>query len=274
MCLCKGGSEKGYTIGISWALDKLLLALAVSKKKKKKTGREGEWERRRTRRQNRGSDRLCICQADLQRCVKRWVMMSSPCLCRTMPVSQSQLPEVKLSLKTSREVSSIRSSTYSSGKDLPIRVSTQATRSRSTPPVSRVQCTENKAAPKTNGYTKHEPKNFPERNSTSRRILPAQASSMGSASSSSSSSSSSSYTSRLSRPSPPQKPSSSSSSSSQSMKRTRWLSHSTSNIYFHSILDGRFRQLQGRLFWLHPLPLSPSLRQSGPSPAMFQHYIC
>lgn len=188
-------------------------------------------------------------------------MMSSPCLCRTMPVSQSQLPEVKLSLKTSREVSSIRSSAYSSGKELPVRVSTQITRSRSTPPVSRVQCSENKAAPKTNGHTKHEPKNLPGRKSTLRGIPPTQAPLTASASSSSSSSTSSSYTSRLSRPSPPEKPSSSSSSSSQSMKRTRWLSHSTSNICFNSILDGRFRQLQGRVFlWIYPLSLSPSPR--------------
>lgn len=195
--------------------------------------------------------------------------MSSPCLCHTMPVSQSQLPEVKLSLKTSREVSSIRSSAYSSGKELPIRISTQATRSRSTPPVSRFQCSENKAAPKTNGHTKHEPKNLPERNSTLRGIPPTQAPLTVSASSSSSSSSSSSYTTRLSRPSPPQKPSSSSSSSSQSMKRTRWLSHSTSNIYFNSILDGRFRLLQGTvLLWLHPLPLAPTVRQRVPSSAM------
>ncbi|XP_046711712.1 spectrin beta chain, erythrocytic isoform X1 [Silurus meridionalis] len=170
-------------------------------------------------------------------------MMSSG-LCCTMPVSQSQLPEVKLSLKTSREVTSIRSSAYSSRKELPIRISTQATRSRSTPPVSRVQSGENKAAPKTNGHTKHEPKKLPERKSTLRGIPPTQASLTVSASSSSSSSSSFSYTSRLSRPSPPQKPSSSSSSSSQSMKRTRWLSHSTSNICFNSVLDGRFRQLQ------------------------------
>lgn len=173
--------------------------------------------------------------------------MSSPCLCRAMPVSQSQLPEVKLNLKTSREVTSIRSSTYSSGKELPIRVSTPTTRSRSTPPVSRARCSENKAAPKSNGHSKHVPKNLPERNSTLRCIPSTQAPLTGSASSSSSSLSSSSYNSRLSRPSPPEKPSSSSSSSSQSMKRTRWLSHSTSNICFNSILDGRFRQLQGRV---------------------------
>ncbi|TSN67083.1 Spectrin beta chain, non-erythrocytic 1 [Bagarius yarrelli] len=171
-------------------------------------------------------------------------MMSSPCLFRTMPVSQSQLPEVKLSLKTSREVPSIRSSVYSSGKDRPVRVSTQITRSRSTPPVSRVQCSENKAVPKTNGLIKHEPKNLLEKNSI-RGIPPAQAPLTVSASySSSSSSSSSSYTSRLSRPSPPEKSSMSSSTSSQSIKRTRRLSHSTSNICFNSILDGRFRQLQ------------------------------
>lgn len=199
-------------------------------------------------------------------------------MCRAMPVSQSQLPEVKLSLKTSREVNSIRSSAYCSGKELPIRISTQITRSRSTPPVSRVQCSENKAAPKTNGHAKHEPKNLPARNSTLRGIPPTQAPLTVSAFSSSSSSSSSSYTSRLSRPSPPQKPSSSSSSSSQSMKRTRWLSHSTSNICFNSILDGRFRQLQGRVFlWLHTLHLSSSLRQRVPSsalsPAMTSHFI-
>ncbi|GAA6070585.1 spectrin beta chain, erythrocytic isoform X2 [Tachysurus ichikawai] len=201
--------------------------------------------------------------------------MSSPCMCRTMPVSQSQLPEVKLSLKTSREVTSIRSSAYSSGKELPIRVSTQITRSRSTPPVSRVQCSENKAAPRTNGHTKHEPKNLPERKSSIRGIPPTQATLTVSASSFSlSTSSSSSYTSRLSRPSPPQKPSLSSSSSSQSMKRTRWLSHSTSNICFNSILDGRFRQLQGKvLLWLHPL-LSPSLRRRVPSPAMSSLSLC
>lgn len=207
---------------------------------------------------------------DLQRCVPCWLVVSSPCLCHAMPVSQSQLPEVKLSLKTSREVISIRSSAYSSAKELPIRVSTQATRSRSSPAVSRLLCSESKSAPKANGHTKHEPKKLPEKNSIIRGIPPTQAPLMVSASSSSasSSSSSSSYTSRLSRPSPPQKPSSSSSSSSQSMKRTRWLSHSTSNICFNSILDGRFRQLQGRVvLWLYSLPLCPSLRQWVPSSA-------
>lgn len=179
--------------------------------------------------------------------------MSSPCLCRAVPVSQSRLREVKLSLKTSREAGTIRSNVvgreissraYSTGKEVPVRVSTNPSRSRSTPPVYRAQRPDSKKGPKTNG---HKPEHLPERNGTLLDIPPTTA--PLTLSTFSSSTSSSSYTPKLTRPSslrPP--PSSSSSSSSQGMRRARWLSYSTSNICFNSILDGRFRQLQGRVF--------------------------
>lgn len=168
-------------------------------------------------------------------------MMNSPCLCPAMPVSQSQICELKLSLKTSKEASTIHPIAYSMGKELTIRVSTPASRSRSTPPVSRAQQNTKKTPPKTktNGPT------LAKRNGTLLRVSPTTGSATNSASSSSSSSSSTS-TSKLAQTLPPQKLPSSSSFSSQNLKRTRWLSYSTSNICFNSILDGRFRQLQGR----------------------------
>ncbi|XP_062862945.1 spectrin beta chain, erythrocytic [Trichomycterus rosablanca] len=171
--------------------------------------------------------------------------MSSPCLFPAMPVSQSQICEVKLSLKTSKEANTIHPHAYSMGKELTIRVSTPASRSRSTPPVSRAQQNAKKTQPKTkiNGPTTLEPKHLPKRNGTLLRISPTTAS-VTPTSSSSSSSSSSTGTSKVAQPAPPKKLPSSSSFSSQNLKRTRWLSYSASSICFNSILDGRFRQLQ------------------------------
>ncbi|XP_066540760.1 spectrin beta chain, erythrocytic [Hoplias malabaricus] len=173
--------------------------------------------------------------------------MSSPCLFRAVPVNQSRLREVKLSLKTSREASSIRSNVvareissraYSTGKEVPVRVGTNPSRSRSTPPVYRAQCPDSKRGPKTNG--EHKPQVLPERNGTLLDVPPTKAPLTLSPFSSSTSN-----TPRLTRPSPQRPPHSSSpSSSSQGMRRARWLSYSTSNICFNSVLDGRFRQLQ------------------------------
>ncbi|XP_047466568.1 putative protein TPRXL [Mugil cephalus] len=136
-------------------------------------------------------------------------------------------------------------------------------RSRSTPPVHRAHRPDGKKPTRGSvGRQQEQPEHHPERNGTLLHVPLAAAPSGLSPFSptSSSSSSSSSCTSRRQRPSHPHPApapllllsSSSSSSSSaaasssaKSMKRARWLSYSTSNISFNSILDGRFRQLQG-----------------------------
>ncbi|KAM9842533.1 uncharacterized protein ACBR49_013935 [Aulostomus maculatus] len=185
--------------------------------------------------------------------------MSSPCLLRTAPISQPRLREVKISLKaSSREATTIRSISggtkdagsrvYTSAeKEAPVRVGLNTSRSRSTPPVHRAQKSESRKVARSK---QQEPVHHPERNGALLHV-PLAVAPMGLSPFSSSSSSSSSCTPRRQRPSHPQPPpalhstSSSSSSSAKSMKRARWLSYSTSNICFNSILDGRFRQLQG-----------------------------
>lgn len=196
------------------------------------------------------------------------VKMSSPCLLRAAPISQPRLREVKISLKAnsssnSRETTAIRSSSgvtkESSGrpyapveKEAPVRVTMSTSRSRSTPPVHRAQSKRSTRGSSSSSSKHQEPEHHPERNGTLLHI-PLSVASTGLSPFSSLSSSSSSCTPRRQRPSHPQPPpatallstSSSSSSSAKSMKRARWLSYSTSNISFNSILDGRFRQLQG-----------------------------
>lgn len=186
------------------------------------------------------------------------VRMSSPCLCRAVPVSQTRLREVKLSLKTSRETIAIRSTPvvrevssrqYTSVKDVPTRTNAPGSRSRSTPPVYRAQ---SKRGAKNNSPHIREPEHLPQRNGTLLGITPKLAP-MTLTSVSSTSSSSSSCTPRGHRPSPQRSSPSCPLSPSRGMRRARWLSYSASNICFNnSILDGRFRQLQGSFF----LPLS------------------
>lgn len=189
------------------------------------------------------------------------VKMSSPCLLRAGPIGQPRLREVKISLKAgSREATTIRSSsggtkeaasrTYAPAeKEAPARVGMSSSRSRSTPAVHRAQRPDSrKGARGSSGGKQQEPEHHPEKNGTLLHI-PLAVAPAGLSPFSSSSSSSSSCTPRRQRASHPHPPpallSSSSSSSAKSMKRARWLSYSTSNICFNSILDGRFRQLQG-----------------------------
>lgn len=202
--------------------------------------------------------RLCCCCC----CCHLGVKMSSPCLLRAAPISQPRLREVKISLKaSSRETTAIRSSSGGTKeaasrayglaeKEAPVRVSMSSSRSRSTPAVHRVQRTESRkmARGSSSSGKQQEPEHHLEKNGTLLHI-PLAVAPAGLSPFSSSSSSSSSCTPRRQRPShlhpPPALLSSSSSSSAKSMKRARWLSYSTSNICFNSILDGRFRQLQG-----------------------------
>ncbi|XP_056101531.1 spectrin beta chain, erythrocytic isoform X2 [Rhinichthys klamathensis goyatoka] len=175
--------------------------------------------------------------------------MSSPCLCRAVPVSQTRLREVKLSLKTSRETIPIRptpvvrevsSRHYTSVKEVPTRTNAPGSRSRSTPPVYRAQ---SRRGAKTNSPHNREPEQLPERNGTLLGITPKVA--PMTFTSVTSTSSSSSCTPKGHRPSPPRSSPSCPLSPSRSMRRARWLSYSASNICFNnSILDGRFRQLQ------------------------------
>lgn len=211
--------------------------------------------------------------------------MSSPCLLRATPVSQPRLREVKISLKSSSKDAAaatagpggnagiaVRSSpptslntqgairSYAPMKEVTTRatgVLGSSSRSRSTPPVHRAHHHQGRRGVRPSGggggYPKAEPEYLPERNGTTTLSVPASnGAPVGlvlSPISSSSSTSSSSFTPRarhhpsLSRAA--RYPSSNSSSSSHSMRRGRWLSYSASNIYFNSVLDGRFRQLQG-----------------------------
>lgn len=193
--------------------------------------------------------------------------MSSPCLLRATPMSQPRLREVKISLKgSSRDTTATR--TISGGskeaasrpyapaeKETPrVAVTSSSSRSRSTPPVNRAQRPESKKTARgsssSSSSKQQAPEHHPERNGTLLHV-PLTVVPAGHSPFSSSSSSSSSCTPRRQRPSHPYPPpapllsSSSSSSSAKSMKRARWLSYSTSNICFNSILEGRFRQLQG-----------------------------
>lgn len=188
--------------------------------------------------------------------------MSSPCLLRAAPISQPRLREVKISLKaSSRDTTAIRSSSGGTKeaavrpyappeKEAPVRVGMSISRSRSTPPVHRAQRPESRKATRGSSSSRKqlEPEHHSERNGTLMHV-PLAVAPAGLCPFSSSSSSSSSCTPRRQRPSHPHPPpallSSSSSSSAKSMKRARWLSYSTTNICFNSILDGRFRQLQG-----------------------------
>ncbi|XP_016388262.1 uncharacterized protein LOC107724015 [Sinocyclocheilus rhinocerous] len=200
--------------------------------------------------------------------------MSSPCLCRTVPVSQTRLREVKLSLKTSRETIAIRptpvvrevsSRQYTTIKEVSTRTNAPGSRSRSTPPVHRAQ---SRRGGKTNSPHIREPEHLPERNGTLLGITPKVAP-MTLTSVSSTSSSSSSCTPRGHRPSPPRSSPSCPPSPSRSMRRARWLSYSASNICFNnSILDGRFRQLQGSVL-LEFFP--PILEEGGVFPGIPHH---
>lgn len=221
--------------------------------------RDREEERRGVPSSSAGSGAACCC---CRCCVG--VRMSSPCLLRAAPMSQPRLREVKISLKaSSRETTSIRSSSgggtkeaasrpYAlAEKEAPSRVGMSSSRSRSTPPVHRAQRSESRKTGRASSSKKQEPEHHLERNGTHLHI-PLTVAPVRLSPFSSSSSSSSSCTPRRQAPSRPQPPpalhhpsSSSSSSSAKSMKRARWLSYSTSNICFNSILDGRFRQLQG-----------------------------
>lgn len=189
-------------------------------------------------------------------CCSCWgVRMSSPCLLRTAPISQPRLREVKLSLKaSSRDTKTIQSSgrgasrPYSPAeKEAHVWVGvSSSSRSRSTPPVHHSQRPENRRTPRDS--RQQGPEHHPESNGTLLQVPLAEAPT-GVPPFSSSSSSSSSCTPRRQRTSHPHPApvfsSSSSFSSAKSMKRARGLSYSTSNIGFNSILDGRFRQLQG-----------------------------
>uniref|UniRef100_A0A673I2H9 Spectrin beta chain n=1 Tax=Sinocyclocheilus rhinocerous TaxID=307959 RepID=A0A673I2H9_9TELE len=150
--------------------------------------------------------------------------MSSPCLCRTVPVSQTRLREVKLSLKTSRETIAIRptpvvrevsSRQYTTIKEVSTRTNAPGSRSRSTPPVHRAQ---SRRGGKTNSPHIREPEHLPERNGTLLGITPKVAP-MTLTSVSSTSSSSSSCTPRGHRPSPPRSSPSCPPSPSRSMRR-------------------------------------------------------
>ncbi|KAI9541045.1 hypothetical protein NQZ68_034806 [Dissostichus eleginoides] len=188
--------------------------------------------------------------------------MSSPCLLRATPLSQPRLRDANISLKaSSRETPTPRTS--SSGgtkeaasrpytlmeKELPVRVGMSISRSRSTPPVHRAQRAESRKTSR-GGSSISRKQQDPdphklERNGTVLHV-PLSVAPAGPPTFSSSSSSSSSCTPRRQRASHPHHPPALlSSSSAKSMKRARWLSYSTSNICFNSILDGRFRQLQG-----------------------------
>lgn len=189
--------------------------------------------------------------------------MSSPCLCRAVPVSQTRLREVKLSLKTSRETIAIRptpvvrevsSRQYTTVKEVPTRTNAPGSRSRSTPPVYRAQS----RGGKTKSPHIREPEHLPERNGTLLGITPKVAPMTLTSVSSTTSSSSSVCTPRGHRPSPPRSSPSCPLSPSRSMKRARWLSYSASNICFNnSILDGRFRQLQGSILLEFFFPSHP-----------------
>ncbi|XP_061553245.1 spectrin beta chain, erythrocytic isoform X2 [Phycodurus eques] len=143
--------------------------------------------------------------------------MSSPCLLRAAPVSQPRLRNVRISLKAASKIQDAKDARYPpADDDAPVR-------SRSTPPVHRAL----RRAP--GGRGKRQQQHRPETNGTLPGLAPAPSPAPS-----------------RQRPVHPS-PSSSSSSSSLSargMKRARWLSSSASNIYFNSILDGRFRQLQ------------------------------
>jgi len=193
--------------------------------------------------------------------------MSSPCLlpAARAPISQPRLREVKISLKAgSRETAATRSggggTKEASGgrprapaeKEAAARVG--ASRSRSMPPVHRAQRAEGRKAARGGGGGGSRKQQEPERHAENNGALLHIPLAAGPSPLSSSSSSSSSGTPRRQRPAkPPTAPLLSSSSSStttsstsaKSMKRARWLSFSTSNICFNTILDGRFRQLQG-----------------------------
>lgn len=180
-----------------------------------------ERDKRRRRRRSRTERRLCG-------------RMSSPCLCRA-PLCQTRLSEVGLvPPKPGREASSRpggggRAGAGGAGAKEP------PGRSRSTPPVHRAQ----RGAEGRRARGKPEPELQPMKNGTVRGIPPPRAAALSPfapSSSSSSSSSSASSTGAPGRRSPPPP--------ARNMRRARWLSYSTSNIY-NSILDGRFRQLQG-----------------------------
>lgn len=214
------------------------------------------------------------------------VKMSSPCLLRAAPISQPRLREVKLSLKaSSRETAAVRSGSggtkeaagrpYAPAeREAPARVGVSSSRSRSTPPVHRAHRQDGRRTARGGGK---QPEHHPERNGSLLHVPVAAVAPAGLSNFSSSSSSSSSCTprrQRTSHPHPPPAPllsTSSSSSSAKSMKRARWLSYSTSNICFNSILDGRFRQLQGTASqWQSRVHLSVHLcafQRLSPSPS-------
>ncbi|XP_061896936.1 spectrin beta chain, erythrocytic isoform X1 [Entelurus aequoreus] len=169
--------------------------------------------------------------------------MSSPCLLRT-PISQPRLREVRISLKSgTREntprIQDVGSRDYpAADKQSPARLGVSAARSRSTPPVHRAVRHEPKKPPRGGGKRQE---HHPEKNGA----LPLQVPlSLPGISPVSSLSSLSTRTPGRQRHPSPSSTTSSSSTSARSMKRARWLSSSASNIYFNSILDGRFRQLQ------------------------------
>ncbi|XP_073725686.1 spectrin beta chain, erythrocytic-like [Misgurnus anguillicaudatus] len=176
--------------------------------------------------------------------------MSSPCLIRAMPVTQTHLREVKLSLKTSRETITVRptpvardvsSRQYSTVKEAPIRTNAPSSRSKSTPPTYRAQ---SRRSAKSNVTQKCDPQHLPQRNGTFKGI-PSKPAPVTRTPVISTSSSSSSLTPKGHRTSPLRSSPSCPLSPSRGMTRARWLSYSTSNICFNnSVLDGRFRQLQ------------------------------
>ncbi|XP_067099626.1 spectrin beta chain, erythrocytic isoform X1 [Osmerus mordax] len=183
--------------------------------------------------------------------------MSSPCLLRAVPapLSQPRLREVNISLKSSRDSAPTRTSgpgrepgvrPPAPGKEASPRASlssgTGISRSKSTPPVHRAQRTDARKTGRAEGRGRLEPQHQPERNGTL-LVIPPPGPPAGICPLPSSSTSS--CTQGRHQPSPPRLPPPSSSTySSRSMKKARWLSFSTSNICFNTILDGRFRQLQ------------------------------
>lgn len=177
--------------------------------------------------------------------------MSSPCLLRPAPISQPRLRDVRISLKAA---SKIQDGKDAGGRRYPPEESDAPVRSRSTPPAHRAL----RRAPRGRAKRQQQEEHHPERNGTVLLQVPLTLPGLTPVSLPPSS---------CQRPVHPSPSSSSSSSlSGRSMKRARWLSSSASNIYFNSILDGRFRQLQGIARcqgWLGLPPLFPRTHPEG-----------
>lgn len=176
-----------------------------------------------------------------------WVRMSSHCLYRA-PVCQDQPEEVRFCLKTGREELGRTAGgngeqagcPHANGK-APAGWVRLGNRSRSTPPIHRArQCSP---------YARQQPEQQPEKNGTFQTMPSSGAAGISSLSSSPFSSS---------RCAPGRhRPPAPTSDLPRNMRRAHWMSCSASSISFPSILDGRFRQLQGTIHfrWNDGLPV-------------------